>query len=215
MYFVEIVQSGTSNIIIGCVYRPPNTDLSLFNDEIFNMLNVIGRNSKKPSFIMGDFNMDLLHSGSHPQTGVFLNNFLSHSFLPTIHHPTRITETSATLLDNIFTNNIRYKMKTGIVYSDISDHLPIIMHVDFNLRRNKPFVRCKRFYNEDSVDNFKCALSNENWDEVCNNPDVSHTESYELFIKKFSNVFDNHFPVKSFKPCKKKHLAMLEFQRVS
>lgn len=211
--FVEIVQMGTSNIIIGCVYRPPNTDLSLFNDEILKILSILGQNSKKLAFIMGDFNLDLLHSDSHLQTGEFLNNFLSYSFLPSIQHPTRITETSATLLDNIFTNNIRYKMKTGIVYSDISDHFPVIMHVHFNLKKNKPILCCRRFYNEDSIENFKYALGNENWNDISNNPDGSPTTSYNLFIDKFTNVFNIHFPVKSFKPSSKKHQEMLGFQR--
>ena len=40
--------------------------------------------------------------------------------------PTRITAYSSTLIDNIFTNDLDYKHKSGIVITDISDHLPII-----------------------------------------------------------------------------------------
>jgi hypothetical protein len=43
----------------------------------------------------------------------------------TIFHPTRITATSATLIDNIFFNSIAYLFETAIIYSDISDHLPV------------------------------------------------------------------------------------------
>ena len=45
------------------------------------------------------------------------------SLVPTIIHPTRITNHSATLIDNIF-SNIPH-IGSGIFYSDISDHLPI------------------------------------------------------------------------------------------
>jgi len=32
--FVEIVQEFSKNITVGCVYRAPGTDISLFNTEI-------------------------------------------------------------------------------------------------------------------------------------------------------------------------------------
>ena len=50
----------------------------------------------------------------------------SYSFLPTIVKPTTITDSSATLLDNFFTN-ILPSPKSGILLADISDHLLIFM----------------------------------------------------------------------------------------
>ena len=85
------------------------------------------------AFIMGDFNLDLLHSDSHVPTEDLLNTLIFSSFFPTISYLTRITETSATLFDNIVTNNIRHKMAAAIVYSDISDHLPVVMCVDLQI----------------------------------------------------------------------------------
>lgn len=32
--FIEILQQSKPNVLVGCVYRPPNTDLDLFNSEI-------------------------------------------------------------------------------------------------------------------------------------------------------------------------------------
>ena len=39
--------------------------------------------------------------------------------------PRRMTAHSATLIDNIFTNNTTVYSKNGLIISDISDHLPI------------------------------------------------------------------------------------------
>ena len=100
--FVEIQQKNSSNIIVGCVYRPPNTDLSLFNQEFLSIRGKMNEKNPKLTIIAGDFNIDLLKSEVHAPTGEFLNNLTSHSFMPTIFHPTRITATSATLIDNIF-----------------------------------------------------------------------------------------------------------------
>ena len=39
--------------------------------------------------------------------------------------PTRLTSYSATLIDNIFTNNISALCDNGLIINDLSDHLPI------------------------------------------------------------------------------------------
>ena len=51
--------------------------------------------------------------------------------LPTIYKPTRITETTATLIDNILTNNEQIVQST-IVVSDITDHMPTILSINLN-----------------------------------------------------------------------------------
>ena len=100
VFFVEIERKGNSSIIVGCIYRPPNTDVSLFNAEMSSILYKI-RDSKL-IFIAGDFNLDLIKVGSHEPTDEFLNTVATHSFSPIIRDPTRITETTATLIDNIY-----------------------------------------------------------------------------------------------------------------
>lgn len=204
--FIEVAQKNEVNIIIGCVYRPPNSDVTLFNFDVLSILNILGKNRKTLTFVMGDFNLDLLDSDSHAPTNEFLNNLMSHSFLPTIRHPTRITETSATLLDNIFSNNLQYKMDTAILYSDISDHLPVVMHIDLKLQKNK-FVNLRsiRIYDSDSIEKFKLALSHVDWagicsDYICSDPN----ESYNIFTKRFSLIFEEYFPQKCFKQTRAK-----------
>lgn len=130
---MEICQENAANIVIGCIYRPPNSDVALFNCDVLSILDTLSKNRKILAFIMGDFNMDLINSDTHAPTNDFLNNLMSHTFLPTIHQPTRITTTSSTLLDNIFTNNMKYKLKSAILYSDISDHLPVLINIDLKM----------------------------------------------------------------------------------
>ena len=47
----------------------------------------------------------------------------SYSFLSLITRPTRFTSTSATLIDNIMTNVFNDAIVSGILVSDVSDHL--------------------------------------------------------------------------------------------
>ena len=53
--------------------------------------------NKYDIFLMGDFNIDLLQYDSHNPTNDFINSMVSHSFLPYIHQPSRVTDHSATL----------------------------------------------------------------------------------------------------------------------
>ena len=67
----------------------------------------------------------------NPQTSSLLNIFLASSFLPYVSKPTRITELTQTLIDNIYTNNIHQEtvIKSGTLLEDISDHLPIFCSI--------------------------------------------------------------------------------------
>jgi hypothetical protein len=55
---------------------------------------------------MGDININLLRSDSCKYTQHFLLSLQSYNFIPTIDKPTRVHNNSATLIDNIFVNNI-------------------------------------------------------------------------------------------------------------
>jgi hypothetical protein len=73
---------------------------------------------------MGDFNIDLLKSNSHPESENFINTLGSFFFQPQILQPTRITSHSATLIDNIFLNSIEHYLISGNLIYDLTDHLP-------------------------------------------------------------------------------------------
>ena len=103
---------------------------------MYSVLEKINRNkSIENCFITGDFNANLINVDNHHPTETFLNNFISNSFLPYIHLPTRITYNSATLIDNIFVFQRKTKKFqnaiSGSLYSDISDHLPCFAIIEY------------------------------------------------------------------------------------
>lgn len=71
---------------------------------------------------MGDFNINLLKCETCNYAHNFLLPLQSLSFIPTIDKPTRVHGNSATLIDNIFVNNIKGTVSSGNIVSDISDH---------------------------------------------------------------------------------------------
>ena len=62
---------------------------------------------------------------------IFVNKLFSYGFFPHINTPTRVTGSTATLIDNIYTNEMSVNIEPGILINDISDHLPILCMVDY------------------------------------------------------------------------------------
>ena len=60
--------------------------------------------TRKQGFIMGDFNIYSLNYASHPPTNDFKNNFLFTNFQPCIHHRTRVSDNSSSVIADIFIN---------------------------------------------------------------------------------------------------------------
>ena len=112
------------NIICCCAYRHPNSDITKFSQHLQETLCTVA-NEDKMIHIMGDFNIDLLNYGHHTLTDDFINLIFSSHLIPSILHPTRITDTSSTLIDNIFVSNASdCNILSGNLLSMISDHLP-------------------------------------------------------------------------------------------
>ena len=63
--------------------------------------------------MLGDFNINLLNCVYHPASENFLNMMNSNYLLPYILQPTRVTDRSATLIDNIFANTYNFNALSG------------------------------------------------------------------------------------------------------
>ena len=88
-----------------------------------------------------DHNLDLLKSSSHSQIQQFLEATIEHNLIPTITQPTKVTQSSATLIDNIFINSKVHEMhQSKIIIDNISDHYPSLLTIK-NLDLTKTIPR--------------------------------------------------------------------------
>ncbi|XP_061127169.1 uncharacterized protein LOC133147269 [Syngnathus typhle] len=190
---IEILKERKKNVIIRCIYRTPGSSIELFTEW---MEEVFSKVSCKTIFISGDFNIDLLNPNKHKLTEHFVNTIYSMNLYPKITRPTRITSHCATLIDNIFTNYILNNTISGLLVSDISDHLPVFMGFDDNykiiqLARKQEYRRIKT---EETINAFKNGLMSQNWDIICNKNNINC--AYEEFLKIFKRLYDKYCPVK-------------------
>ena len=100
-------------------------DMDDFNEvKLELLLSKLYWEKNKKTYLVGDFNFDLLKVNSHDETSVFFNKMMSNFLLPVISILTKINTVNDTLIDNIFTNEFNPDLISGNLTEDISDHLP-------------------------------------------------------------------------------------------
>ena len=195
--FIEIKQDKGKNIMCGCIYRHPNMSLNDFNENYLTpLLNKIGK-EKKNCILMGDFNVNLLDYGKKATVSNFQDLLSSYMFTPFILQPTRITESSQTLIDNIFLNTLEYDSISGNITSKISDHL-----LQFLILKSKKFLKVSsnyhnvyhRDYTFFNKDEFEKDLQGIRWNEIMDSGDAS--ASFDYFLSNLNKLLDEHAPLK-------------------
>ncbi|EDO36449.1 predicted protein [Nematostella vectensis] len=134
--FIEVTCRHSPNIIVGVIYRPPDNNYNQFEQSLNNILQQLDK-EKKPCYLMGDFNLDLLKHEKSEFPTRFFNQLSSSDFVPLITKPTRLTSHTATLIDNMFCNRPNFSQIADILFNDLSDHLPIF-HICTNDENTNP-----------------------------------------------------------------------------
>ena len=169
---VEVTLATGKKVLVSCVYRAPNTNVDILSDFF---LKILRNNRNKTIYLCGDFNIDLLLSDKNN----YINNLIDHL----ITRLTRITCQSKTLIDNIFTSDVKSNIQSGLLINDTSDHLPIFQMTDIGINGNKNnFVyNKKRIVTDGNICEIISELEKTEWDEILNSDDVNF--SYETFCK--------------------------------
>ena len=156
----------------------------------------------KNIFLAGDFNIDILNYDKFNNTRKFFDDLLKKNLFPSIHKPTRVTQTSYSGIDNIFCNNLfGGYFEAGIFKTDISDHFPTFLIARDLCKIEKTtstiFIRD---LSKTKLDSLTKAYEETSWDEVlsCNDANVA----FSFFSNKIQNIFDNvcHLSEKKVKP---------------
>ena len=195
---VELKLKNHQKLLISSLYRPPNTSEKEFIDEYCKFICELKKHDNNGIIIGLDHNMDLLKSSNHAPTENFLNANLSMNLVPTITRPTRITKSSATLIDNIFISQFWLeKYHSSILVNDMSDHLPSILSVK-NLKTGKcvPIQITSRDTRTKNINALNNSLKQINWGELLesNNPSKSMLNLHE----RLKQDIDHFTPLKTY-----------------
>ena len=194
---VEIEVEKTTNILISCIYRTPGSCLVTINEKMVDMYD--NRHNNKIIIVCGDFNLDLLKLKEHKPSRDFIDTMhrTPVGLLTTILKPTRITTDSATLINNIFTNEIGNRVLSGLLINDISDHLPVFATLQNfskeNTQRNSKIAKMIRKKTPDSIEALKEGLRQQTWTDVYLNHDPN--KAYDEFMSTFTTLYDKNCPL--------------------
>ena len=194
--FAEVIV-GTSDLIVGAIYKHPNLKINDFLSKFEPFLEKLNK-EKKTLVLLGDFNIDLLEFESKPEIFNFLDILSSYLIKPHITLPTRIAEKSRTLIDNIFISAIPNYTTSGNFITGISDHL-----IQFCIFNNPQFDNLSdktkghyRDWKNFNQKNFSDTFNNLNWEEILeiekNDPNIC----FDNFYEKLKKLINDHVPIK-------------------
>ena len=125
-------------------YRPPDTSLTHFLDEIDLSI----RNLKQKSMIIGDMNIDISKSNNYVSQYLdlmALNGFINcNPIINTRVDPHRNTKTN---IDHMFIRNITDEVNSGVIQTNISDHYALFVNISNENMEHDTNICKKRILN--------------------------------------------------------------------
>ena len=156
------------------LYRHPKP-LTQTYDYISDLIKHVSLKDK-PFYILGDFNDNILCDSSK------MRQIISNAKLTqVISKPTRITPTSATLIDLIITN------KSQSILHSVADHELITVTVNLKKPKRPPTIKTFRDLTTYSPDLLSCLLKQQSY----NLNKIFTTDNVDTQVNIFTNIFNN------------------------
>ena len=178
--FLEIFPKNGKTFLIGNMYRNPKESVQwnqLFEDMAEKVLQ-----EEKETYILGDFNRDLLNSQIKKSWLEYMEQF---GLFQQVTVPTRQTEVSSTLIDHIYSNSPSNISSVTVPKVGLSDHYPIFItrKVNASLPKSSHFTIKYRSFKNFNEEDFVHGFSSAPWDiiKVFEDPDD--------ILETWSNVF--------------------------
>ena len=189
--WIDVIKNNET-FTIGGVYRHQGGNPAHFDTALEVTFNKIAKN--ETCVITGDMNINLLNIDGAITTD-YISSVMSHGFIPYITRPTRITEYTATLIDHLFIKLPHHQMtapvKAGILFNDMTDHLPIFALLSFqdkSLGSQRPKMR---IFSDTNIEKFKDKIAMINWNHVLNREcgNINCSEFYIISVRFTQTLF--------------------------
>ena len=201
-HIIEI-KCRSKNILLVSIYRPPNTPISEFLNEYDSLLKKLNKKKEYDVIIGLDHNLDFLKSNNHRQTQKFIEVNLDHNYLPCITKPTRITKSTATLIDNIFiSQHLQGLHDSKILIEDLSDHLPSLLTLSGHFLEQKtiPTIVTRKL-NDEAYEKINSVLNSYDWKAKLSNKNID--DCFEEWHSTVQSTINKIAPEKKVKLTKK------------
>ena len=202
LVWVQIQLKNTQNLLIGCFYRPPSTDIECLGELEISVTRA--RNSSKHVWLGGDFNLpgidwsnNSISENCHDKA--ICNKMLqiaeNTGITQMVHTPTR----GDNILDLFFTSNDSLVNRVQVMppLSQEADHDSVFLNISTKARLNKQTRRNILLYNKTDWHGLKEELQ-----RFANSMhlDAGVQELWDAFEKKMHELISSFIPTKSVKP---------------
>ena len=177
------------------MYRPPNSEIPVFLASYSSLVCAMKKECPNGTIVGLDHNLDFLKAHSHQLTNDFIQLNLDLGMIPTITRPTRITSSTATLIDNIIVSqNNCGNYIASILVEDMSDHLPTICVINsLTAAAREPLKICSRDTCPKNLRALKSQLDNHDWTTQL--IDSSPSENMEQVHTVLTSTIDRCIPL--------------------
>lgn len=182
------------SVLVGALYRSPNASPAVFlqyledklGDELLH---------KQMTVFLGDINIDWQKNSS--DTRKVKNIIQSSGFKQVVTKETRKTNTSASLIDYIITNDFNMQ-EVQRNFPIISDHEIIGVNIEVNGEQQEIQPIYSRHLSEDNISNIITELVGKMWNYTAVDVDVIYAD----FITNIQEALNKFAPVNKIKPRK-------------
>ena len=203
--FIEIKhRAPLKNDLVGVIYRPPGSDtVYTLTHHLKDLLPKLNKENKT-IVLTSDMNINLLQCSNHQPTAFYYDTLLCNGYLPKITSPTRVTHSTATLIDHIFVNECKNKQSfSGTITSSMSDHYFNFIFLNNANKPERPKTMTYRPLTEANISKFNAALSDLDFSSIYETTDPN--EAYDKLINAYNETLDRVIPLKTVRFNKHKH----------
>lgn len=187
----EITLPNSKPFLICTVYRPPNVSsewIDLLEEELS-----IAQTTGLELIMMGDINIDYASCTNNK----WQNLVELFDLTQLVTEPTRITQSTSTIIDHIYTSNPENVSECFVPYYSLSDHFPVCFTRKVSCKISKAehtstTYRCYKHFNEAL---FLSDLSADLESFTIHNSDID--KDFTAWISIIQNQLDRHAPVKT------------------
>lgn len=184
---IKYKHRGKATILL-CCYRSPAGKDNLFFEKIVDVMEHIC-GPKTQVILCGDFNFDAFKSKNFNNLCDALSSF---GLVPVVGWPTRVTDATCTLIDQIFVSKNIDVNCCSVLDNAISDHRTVFL----DLMRSAPGPRgvgcIGRSFSLTAICRFGSGLGDIDWSDLYAVEDLD--TAFDLFFNKFIHLFNDVFP---------------------
>ena len=190
---LKVSPPGFKPFIVCSIYRPPKLPVAWVRDfhALLNWLLL----QKQESVIVGDFNVDLMTNQDFASEIKLSFNISQHVSLPT-----RITFSTSTLIDHLYSTSTDMISNSGVCELHLSDHMAIygiLTSVNYHRSANSGYKRLIEYRNLAKLDISKLTtdLASAPWSVLDISDDVN--DKLDSFLHIFLDIWNTHAPIVS------------------